>query len=100
MNLTATTTLIVNNNTTITDNLSGNFTLDQDWGGHPDPERYEQTSTAGTTVTGGVLSISKGSSLGSGLISLAGGTALQYSGGTGTIAQNISLTGTVGSSGA
>ena len=49
------------------------------------------THSGGTTISGGALSIGNDSSLGTGLLTLAGGT-LQSSSGTRTLANNASLT--------
>jgi autotransporter-associated beta strand protein len=100
--LTGNTTLIVNNTTTIADGMTGNFSLTKLGSGTLNLTGTS-TSTAGTSVTSGAISVANGNSLGSGLISLANGTAINYTGGTGTLAQNITVasgaTGTVQNSG-
>jgi len=81
----------ISGNGTITDIGSGTLTLSG-----------SNTSTGGTTITTGTLSVGSTSSLGSGLISLANGTSLQYTGGSATLAQNVTVTsgnGTVNNSG-
>jgi len=79
----------ISGNGTITDIGTGILTLSG-----------SNTSTGGTTISTGVLSVGSTGSLGSGLISLANGTTLQYTGSSsGTFNQNVTITGTTGSTG-
>ena len=90
--LTGNTTLNVTNTTTIADDFTNpsNYSLAKAGAGTLNLTGTT-TSTAGTTITGGLLTIASGNSLGSGLINLANGAGLAYTGGTGTMSQNITV---------
>ena len=94
--LTGNTLLIVSNTTTIADNIAGNFSLTKTGTGTLNITGTN-SSTAGTAVTSGAVAFSNASSLGTGGISLANGTALQYTGSSsGTVANAITVTGGTG----
>jgi len=88
--LTGNTTLTVNNTTTIDDAISGNFSLTK-LGTGTLTLTGANSSTGATTVTSGTLVLSNADSLSSGLLTLAGGTALDYTGAAATLNQDITV---------
>jgi autotransporter-associated beta strand protein len=77
--LTSATTLNVSDTSSITDNIVGGYSLTKIGSGTL-TLTGTNSSSAPTTVTSGTVTVSNGGSLGSGSISLASGTALQYNG--------------------
>ncbi len=78
-------------NTTLSNAISGNGTI-FNIGSGTLTFAGTNSGSGGTTVSNGSAVISNAGNIGSGLISLANDTSLQYTGGMGTLGQNITVT--------
>ena len=100
--LTSATTLNVTDSSTITDNIVGGYSLTKIGSGTL-LLTGSNSSSAPTTVSSGTVQLSNTGALGTGSISLAGGTALQYTGtSSGTLSKTITVSsgaGTVSNTG-